>query len=333
MTTESTSGETPKKKPRKDSKVAERIAELETGYALALTEGETANAARIRARIQRLENGEPEDLPEDEGRPAHAEEAPPPTVTEALAFLRDPSGDGSTKVSHGWAGEPLRPVGGDAASDATTAPTEPAPAEPVVTWNDVVNASAEVEANRVEREIVEEVLDVKLSESDLADIARANAADDQEKTERQRQVDDLKTKLKDQKTAIDALTARMHDRNNSVLKGRQARKAKWILESVFSTNTVRYLDPVTEEVVLERPMERDERQISLPLVSDEAAAKGAQLALGDVATDDVVTDPEALLRAATEGEQDPADATLDNEPSSSDLGDDEDEDEDEGDDE
>lgn len=33
-------------------------------------------------------------------------------LEKALAFLRDPSGDGSTKVSHGFGGK-LRPVGGE----------------------------------------------------------------------------------------------------------------------------------------------------------------------------------------------------------------------------
>jgi hypothetical protein len=28
-------------------------------------------------------------------------------LAKALAFLRDPSGDGSTKVSHGWSGQPM----------------------------------------------------------------------------------------------------------------------------------------------------------------------------------------------------------------------------------
>lgn len=218
------------------------------------------------------------------------------------------------------------------ASDVSAEDVIPAPTTPSVTWNDVVKASAEVDAARVEREIVEDVLDVKLDESALADIARANAADDQEKTERQLKVDGLKTKLKDEKTAIDALTARMHDRNNAVLKGSQSRKAKWILETCFATNTATYRDPVTNRVVLDRALFPHERQVALPLVSTESTEKSKQLALGETGPDDdsAMTDPEALLKAAQTGELDPADAPLDNDGSSQELedgdGDDEDED-------
>ena len=72
----------------------------------------------------------------------------------------------------------------------------------------------------------------------------------------------------------------------------------------------------------------NERQLALPVVSADAEAKAAQLSLGDVETTDATdtTDPEALLAAAQKGDADPADAPLDNEPSTSDLGDDEDDD-------
>lgn len=171
-------------------------------------------------------------------------------------------------------------------------------ATPTVSWNDVVKASAEVEASRIEREVLEDVIDVKLTESDVADIARANAADDHEKTARQRTVDDLKGDLKDEKSAIEAIDARMRDRNNAVRRGSQSRKAKWIVESIFATNTARYLDPDTERVVHERPLRGDERQVKLPLISDDAAARAAQLSLGDAADATDITDAEGLLGAA-----------------------------------
>jgi hypothetical protein len=189
-------------------------------------------------------------------------------------------------------------------------------------------ATPEPDANRVEVETVEDVIDVKLTDADLADIARANAADDQEKTQRQKTVDDLKTELKEEKEAIEALVARMHDRNNAVLKGHQARKAHWTLETCFATNTARYIDPRNGRVVHERALRVDERQISLPIDAKPKSDDG-QLSLGDVEPTDM-TNPAALLLAAKQGEQDPADAPLDNEPSSSDLGDDDDSDDDQG---
>jgi hypothetical protein len=72
----------------------------------------------------------------------------------------------------------------------------------------------------------------------------------------------------------------------------------------------------TGEIVSERALRQHELQPELPLTSGDG-----QMTLGD-ATD--MTDPEALLRAAQVGEADPADARLDNEPSASDLSDDED---------
>lgn len=183
-------------------------------------------------------------------------------------------------------------------NETTTAAANVAPP---MDWTQAVE---EAEASRVERVTLEDVIDVKLTETDLADIARANAADDHEKTARQRKVDDLKSDLKDEKTSIDALVARMHDRNNAVLKGVQARKAAWIVETIFATNTVRYLDPTTERVVLERPISADERQVKLPLVDDAPVSAGAQMSLGDVDDQDAdgITDPDALLEAAQAGD-------------------------------
>jgi hypothetical protein len=80
-TSETNHEETPKKKPRRGSKAAidaemaatataARINEMEESYALAIASGETATAARLRARIERLEQGLPEEATEDESAPA-----------------------------------------------------------------------------------------------------------------------------------------------------------------------------------------------------------------------------------------------------------------------
>jgi hypothetical protein len=74
----------------------------------------------------------------------------------------------------------------------------------------------------------------------------------------------------------------------------------------------------TGEVVSERALTSSELQPSLPLTED-----GSQMNLGDVEPGDI-GDPDALLRAAQAGEDDPADGSLDNDGSSEDLGDDED---------
>lgn len=207
--------------------------------------------------------------------------------------------------------------------------------KPGVTWNDIVKATADKDASREEREIVEDVLEVKLSERDYANIARANAADDEEKTTRQRTVDDLKSDLKDEKSAIDAIDARMRDRNNTVRKGSESRRAHWIVLTLFAQNAVRYLDPDTGEVVHERALRSDERQVSLPLVSDEAISKAAQVSLGETTETEegaAVTDPESILDAVKKGEgPTPSDVSLDSEPGEDDgpgYGEDEDDDQD-----
>ena len=64
MTTEQTneSNGAPKK-PRKGSKVAKRIAELEADYAVAVAGGSLDESTRLRCAIMRLENGESEESP------------------------------------------------------------------------------------------------------------------------------------------------------------------------------------------------------------------------------------------------------------------------------
>lgn len=173
-----------------------------------------------------------------------------------------------------------------------------------MTWPE---AAADAEANRVNRETVTDVIDVMLTDADLAEIARANANDDLERQTHLENVEALKEDLKEEKTAISAIEARIRDRNNSVRKGTVSKNGEWILEEVFATNTVRYLDPRTERVVLERPMSFAERQTELPL-ADASAAAPEEVEPGPALTGDeasAVTNLALLLEAAQRGEEIP----------------------------
>lgn len=173
---------------------------------------------------------------------------------------------------------------------------------PPATWGDVAEASD----RQPTREEVEDVIEVRLTEADLADIARQNATDDEERASIQRAIDDLKGDLKDKKAELASVEARIRERHSNVRRGVQSKKGKWILEELFAANTVRYLDPKTEAVVLERAMTTGERQTELALdVVATAIANGAAKA-ADVeaaSNDDAsVTDPAALLEAAQRGD-------------------------------
>lgn len=243
-------------------------------------------------------------------------EAPPPetsepTLEEAIAVLRDPSGDGSTKVSHGF-GDDIRPVGARreewaaAAAEADAHATEQATSE----W---------------EWETSEEVLNIPLTPEDGLDLIRANGADEEAKASVDREVEDLKTELKEKKAESESISARMKERNRSGLKGVIAKKAHWKVGTCFALNTVRYVDPITERVVFERAIRADERQVALPLVSDDAADKAAQLSLGEADPSDL-TDHDALLRAAQDGEDSAIAGEDDGDFGEEDDGDDEDSD-------
>lgn len=178
-----------------------------------------------------------------------------------------------------------------------TTQNEPTPPQQT-SWTDVAKESAQ----QPTRELVTDVIDIVLNDSDLADIARANAADDQEKETHQREVDHLKESLKEEKVAIAAIEQRVRDRNNSVRKGSVARKGEWLVVSIFAQNLVQYLDPKSERVVFERPMQSDERQVELALGDALSALKVDDApAMDDDGT--ALTDPEALLRAAQAGEE------------------------------
>ncbi len=173
-------------------------------------------------------------------------------------------------------------------------------------------AAAAQAADEWEWDTSEEVIDIKLTPEDGLDLLRANGADEESKAAVDRDIDSMKSDLKDKKAESEAISARMKERNRTGLKGVQSKKATWKVGTCFALNTVRYVDPVTDRVVFERAIRADERQVELPLPGEADPTEA--------------TDPEALLRAAQEGEDDPADGSLDNDGSSDDLGDDEDDD-------
>lgn len=194
-------------------------------------------------------------------------------------------------------------------------PKAPSSAAPTPSWSADVREAEANAAPEWEWETSEEVIDIKLTPEDGLDLLRANGADEEAKASVDRAIDSMKSDLKDKKAESDAISARMKERNRTGLKGAQSKKAHWKVGTCFATNTVRYVDPITDRVVFERAVRADERQVALPLPTEERG----QLALGDVDPSDM-TDPEALLRAAAEGEADPADEPLDNDGSSDDLG-------------
>ncbi len=147
---------------------------------------------------------------------------------------------------------------------------------------------------------LEDVIDITLTDRDMADLLRANGADEEAKSEVDRTIDALKAELKEKKAESEAIAARMKDRNRSGAKGVQSRKAIWKIGTCFSLNTVQYLDPQTGEKVFERPLSASERQLELGIERAMAAVAPAPQAI--VEDDESLTDPEALLRAAEDGD-------------------------------
>ena len=219
-------------------------------------------------------------------------------------------------------------------SSAPSAADEPAPVK-AITWNDVVAASAERDASEWQWDEAEEIIPVKLTDADKARLLDENAVDQKEKDEVDTKIESHKDKIKSLKAEADVIIARTEGRNRSCGEGIEQRRAIYKIGTCFALNSVRYVDRETGVVLYERAIQAHERQISLPLVSSESADKAAQMSLGDVEPidDTAMTDPEALLRTAQDGDGDPADVPLANEPSLSDLGDeDHDEDDVDGDD-
>jgi hypothetical protein len=331
MTTEQTNSEETPKKKRLPVALKKRIAELEGQYAIAVTNGDGLTKDALRAKISRLENGEPEEefrvaegdgIEKDVGEdivlgPGETRSAVVEGDGSGLA-LPDVEGDGS-----GLALPDVEPIAADANPISTPKPSwaadvlaAKATAEPEWTW-----------------EVSEEVIDVPLTDADRANMLRANGADEETKATVDREIDEAKATLKEKKAESETIAARMKDRNRSGSKETAPKKAHWKVGTCFALNTLVYVDPDTGVEVSRRPLTQRERQLELGV--DKALdlikpkSDDGQLSLGDVEPTDL-TNPEALLLAAQQGEQDPADAPLDNEPSSSDLGDDDDSDDEEG---
>jgi hypothetical protein len=361
MTTEQTTNEeTPKK--RIPVKTKKRIDELEAQHASLIAEEKTILASLVRTSIERLQQGLSETPPDDGVTESEGTGEPVDLVEGKLGVgyaitaegLRDLTPE-ETEELH--AAQPAQLTAVDAAPIACPScfVAHPEPhhtmlvcancdhawknpqrrSQADVTWNDVVAASAERAANEWEWEDSEEVIPVTLTSADKARLIDENGVDQKEKDAVDKKIDEHKERIKALKAEADVILARTEDRNRAASRGIEDRRATWKVGTCFAINTVRYVDRETGLVVRERPIEAHERQIALPLVSDDAAAKAAQLSLGDVepGDDTAMTDPEALLDAAQKGETEPADQPLDNDGSSEDLGDDEDGDADDSDEE
>jgi hypothetical protein len=232
-----------------------------------------------------------------------AAEGLPATVKEALDVLRDPSGDGSTKVSHGFSGEPLRPVGG------AKAEWEAAAAEAAET---VVAARQDAMPPRR----FEEMLPCKLTDEEKIQrgeqLSQALAVVDTITAERKQANDGFKARA-------ELAMERVRELRDAVDSGTEERNVECIESFELRLNCARTVRVDTGEYIRERALKMSELQPELPLSNGENGH--AQMCLGDVDPTDT-TDPEALLRAAQQGDEDPADAPLDNDGSADDLGDD-----------
>jgi len=197
------------------------------------------------------------------------------------------------------------------AEGLAVAEAEAKPAEPEWTWD-----------------VSEEVIEVKITDADCRAMLQANGADEDAKAAADREIDALKAALKEKKAESEAIAARLRERNRQGSKETWPKKAHWKIGTCFALNTVVYVDPETGLEVARRALTQSERQLELGVDVALAALKPtAEVDPAPPASSDL-TDPEALLAAAQRGEAlDPADKTLDNEPSFSDLGDDDEDDE------
>jgi hypothetical protein len=192
----------------------------------------------------------------------------------------------------------------------------------VVTWNDVVNATIEAEANRVERTQSFDKIRVELTAEERAELGAKHVATDRELVA-------LTDDRKEAMAAFKARIAKVESRKREIAEAIDAKTEwrtpgsdGWICEETFATNTRRYLDPKTGRVLCTEAMDASDRQLALPVVSEEAKPTAdAQLNLGDVEPSDLestdMTDPAALLDAAQRGED------ADEEDESDDLDEDE----------
>jgi hypothetical protein len=205
------------------------------------------------------------------------------------------------------------------------------PSKPSIGWNDVVAASAEAEANRVERTQTFDKILVDLTDAERAELGAQHVAADAELDEL---TEEKKEAMADFKARIAKVESKKREIADAITKKkawREAPKEGWICLEIFSQNERRYLDPKTEAVLCVEAMTSEDRQLALPVVSDDAEKAAAKKDVDPAppASSDL-TDPEALLAAAQRGaEADPEDETLDNDGPSYDLDDEDDDDDDE----
>jgi len=199
------------------------------------------------------------------------------------------------------------------ASNTACAPT-PLVAGETVLWKDVAAASADRDAHEWTWEEVEDVIEVKITNAEAAAMLAANGADEGEKEAAERAIDALKAELKEKKSEVEAIAARMKDRNRTGAKGVQSRKAKWRVGTCFALNTIRYIDPESGLVVHERPLTQAERQLELAVDKAIDSAKVDPEPAPESGDEVSVTNPAALLSGAKkEDEPTPSDVSLDNE--------------------
>lgn len=193
--------------------------------------------------------------------------------------------------------------------------------QPTVTWNDVVQASVEADANRIERTQTFDRILVDLTLEERADLGLEIVAADDALTlltaEKKEAMAEFKAKIakaeSKKREIADAITKRK--------TWREAPKEGWTCEEVFATNSRTYLDP-SGRVMCVEAMTMEDRQLALPVIGEDVDAKAREVDPAPPASSDL-TDPEALLAAAQRGEAiEPEDTSLDNDApdSFSDLG-------------
>lgn len=184
-------------------------------------------------------------------------------------------------------------------------------AEKPVGWNEVVEASTEVQRKAGERpaRIFGEILPCLLTEADLALIARETG---KLRSERREIENKARMSKEHWKAKLDGVDAHLDELGEKAEKGTESREVKCREDFLYETGTVRVTRLDTGEVIRERAMSAAERQPNLPGVSAGSVAE--QTTFADVEPqdedDDSSEDEEALasgdlkdqLDAAFEGE-------------------------------
>ena len=167
---------------------------------------------------------------------------------------------------------------------------------------DLIAAVTDAETSEPEWawEVSEEVIDVKITDADCRAMIQANGADEEAKSEADREIDTLKADLKEKKAESEAIAARLKDRNRQGSKETWPKKAHWKVGTCFSLNTIVYIDPDTGVEVSRRSLTQRERQLELGVDAALDLIKPTDDPLTQDETS--LTDPEALLRAAQAGE-------------------------------